>query len=100
VARPCDRVAPLILLKISAATGGVWVGFIIIASVVLIYTTFVKAYNKQFFNKVFSDKRMERYFSLYPDYENKAIKHYQCNLRLSETPYNSTHRKRIEIISI
>lgn len=45
------------------------------------------AYNKQFFNKVFSDKRMERYFSLYPDNENKAIEHYQCNLRLSEAMY-------------
>lgn len=117
MARPCDRVASLILLKISAASGGFWVGFIIIDSVVLIYLYYLcksikkpgfftcicyqgeelpglrckfsnyMAYNKQFFNKVFSDKRMERYFSLYPDNENKAIEHYQCNLRLSEAMY-------------
>lgn len=32
------------------------------------------AYNKQFFEKVFfSDKRMERYFRLYPQDENRAI---------------------------
>jgi hypothetical protein len=36
-------------------------------------------YNKQFFEKVFSNKRMERYFTLYPNDEAKAIKHYQAN---------------------
>lgn len=45
------------------------------------------AYNKIYFNKVFSDKRMERYFSLYPDDESKAIRHYECNLKLSEAMY-------------
>lgn len=46
-------------------------------------------YNKHFFEKVFSEKRMERYFRLYPDNENLAILHYQCNLRLSEAMYPS-----------
>lgn len=46
-------------------------------------------YNKQFFEKVFSDKRMERYFLLYPQDENRAITHYQCNLKLSEAMYPS-----------
>lgn len=47
------------------------------------------AYDKQFFNKVFSDKRMERYFQLYPNEAGKAMAHYQCNLRLSEAMYVS-----------
>lgn len=47
------------------------------------------SYNKAFFNKVFSDKRMEKYFSLYPDNEKKAITHYRCNLQLSEAMYVS-----------
>ncbi len=46
-------------------------------------------YNKLFFDKVFSDKRMERYFTLYPDNETKAITHYACNLKLSEAIYPS-----------
>lgn len=45
------------------------------------------SYNKEFFKKVFSDDRMERYFSLYPNDENKAMLHYQCNLMLSEAMY-------------
>lgn len=45
------------------------------------------AYNKVFFNKVFSDKRMERYFTLYPCDEQRAIIHYGCNLQLSEAMY-------------
>ena len=45
--------------------------------------------NKQFFEKVFSTKRMERYFALYPDDEAKAIAHYECNLMLSESLYTS-----------
>lgn len=45
--------------------------------------------NKLFFNKVFSDKRMNRYFSLYPNNEDKAIAHYECNLKLSEAMYVS-----------
>lgn len=46
-------------------------------------------YNKVFFEKVFSDKRMERYFALYLDNEDKAIKHYQSNLQLTEAFYTS-----------
>lgn len=30
-------------------------------------------YSKDFFEKVFSNKRMERYFRLYPEDENRAI---------------------------
>lgn len=46
-------------------------------------------YNKPFFEKVFSTKRMERYFRLYPDNEDKAILHYKCNLQLTEAFYTS-----------
>ncbi len=46
-------------------------------------------YNKKFFEKVFSNKRMERYFALYPDDEKKAIKHYQSNIKLAEAFYTS-----------
>jgi hypothetical protein len=35
---------------------------------------------KHFLEKVFSTKRMERYFALYPNDETKAICHYECNL--------------------
>lgn len=45
--------------------------------------------SKHFFEKVFSTKRMERYFALYPDDEAKAITHYECNLMLSESLYTS-----------
>ncbi len=45
--------------------------------------------NKQFLEKVFSTKRMERYFSLYPNDEAKAICHYECNLMLAESLYVS-----------
>ncbi len=44
-------------------------------------------YNKQFFEKVFSDKRMARYFQLYPQDEERAIMHYLCNIELSEAMY-------------
>ena len=47
------------------------------------------ANDKFFFEKVFSTKRMERYFALYPDDEARAIRHYQCNLQLSEAFYVS-----------
>lgn len=47
------------------------------------------SYNKAFFNKVFSDKRMERYFALYPNDEQRAVTHYRCNLQLSEAMYVS-----------
>ena len=46
-------------------------------------------YNKVFFEKVFSDKRMERYFNLYPYDEMRAILHYQCNIQLAEAFYVS-----------
>ncbi|MBO5626676.1 MAG: hypothetical protein J5953_12940 [Prevotella sp.] len=44
---------------------------------------------KQFLEKVFSTKRMERYFALYPDDEARAIRHYECNLMLAESLYMS-----------
>lgn len=46
-------------------------------------------YNKPFFEKVFSIERMARYYSLYPNNENRAITHYECNLMLSESLYVS-----------
>lgn len=46
-------------------------------------------YNKDFFEKVFSNKRMERYFALYPNDEDKAIRHYQSNIQLTEAFYTS-----------
>ena len=42
-----------------------------------------------FFEKVFSNKRMERYFALYPNNEERAIKHYQANIKLAEAFYTS-----------
>ena len=42
---------------------------------------------KDFFEKVFSTQRMERYYALYPDNESRAIAHYECNLKLSESLY-------------
>lgn len=44
-------------------------------------------YTKNFFEKVFSADRLKKYFSLYPGDEVKAIKHYQCNIMLSEAMY-------------
>lgn len=43
-------------------------------------------YNKLYFEKVFSCKRMERYFKLYKD-EQRAIEHYRCNIELAEAFY-------------
>ena len=43
-------------------------------------------YNKQYFEKIFSTKRMERYFRLHED-ENRAILHYCCNIELAESFY-------------
>lgn len=43
-------------------------------------------YNKDFFKKVFSDKRLERYLNAHSD-EQKAILHYQCNIELAESFY-------------
>ena len=44
-------------------------------------------YTKDFFEKVFSADRMSKYFSLYPEDEGRAAKHYQCNIMLSEAMY-------------
>ena len=46
-------------------------------------------YNKQFFEKVFSNKRMERYFKAHQN-EQKAILHYQCNVELAEAFYDAS----------
>lgn len=45
-------------------------------------------YNKEFYEKVFSSKRMERYFRLYKD-EKKAMIHYYCNIELAESFYST-----------
>jgi hypothetical protein len=42
--------------------------------------------DKQFFEKVFSAKRMEKYFARHQSTE-KALLHYQCNIELTETFY-------------
>lgn len=46
-------------------------------------------HNKLFFEKVFSEKRIERYFILYPNDESRAVKHYQSNIKLTEAFYTS-----------
>ena len=45
-------------------------------------------YNKAYFEKVFSTKRMERYFSIHKD-EKRAMLHYQSNIELAESFYSS-----------
>lgn len=42
---------------------------------------------QRFFRKSFSADRMSKYFLLYPENDGKAIKHYQCNIMLSEAMY-------------
>ncbi|GHT49410.1 hypothetical protein AGMMS49982_02870 [Bacteroidia bacterium] len=42
--------------------------------------------DKKFFEKIFSEKRMEKYFIRYEN-TNKAILHYQCNIELAESFY-------------
>ena len=42
--------------------------------------------DKKFFEKFFSEKRLEKYFVRYGDTE-KAMKHYRCNIELSEAFY-------------
>jgi hypothetical protein len=42
--------------------------------------------DRSFFEKTFSEKRMEKYFQRYPDPE-KATLHYQCNIELAEAFY-------------
>ena len=38
---------------------------------------------KDFFEKIFSNERMAKYFDKYPDDPTRAILHYKCNLELS-----------------
>ena len=40
-----------------------------------------------FFNKLFSEKRLSKYFLIHKD-EGKAISHYRCNIELSEAFYS------------
>ncbi|MDR0581580.1 MAG: Abi family protein [Prevotellaceae bacterium] len=42
--------------------------------------------DKKFFEKIFSEKRMEKYFTRYANPE-KGILHYQCNIELAEAFY-------------
>lgn len=42
---------------------------------------------KQFFNKVFSDERMQKYFDAHPKDESLAAAHYQYNIEISESFY-------------
>lgn len=44
--------------------------------------------DRQFYEKVFSNQRMEKYFNRYPDNEQKAIEHYHSNIELSESFYS------------
>jgi len=43
--------------------------------------------DKNFFEKFFSEKRLEKYFRRYDGDTEKAITHYQCNIELSEAFY-------------
>ena len=43
--------------------------------------------DKIFFEKVFSEKRLEKYFLRYAGDNEKAIAHYRCNIELSEAFY-------------
>jgi hypothetical protein len=43
--------------------------------------------DKIFFEKVFSEKRLEKYFRRYSDDTEKAITHYRCNVEMSEAFY-------------
>jgi len=42
--------------------------------------------DKKFFERIFSEKRLEKYFKRHPDTE-KAMIHYQCNIELAESFY-------------
>ena len=44
--------------------------------------------DRQFYEKVFSNQRMEKYFNRYPENEQKAIEHYHSNIELSEAFYS------------
>jgi len=63
--------------------------------------------NKQYYEKIFSNQRMQKYFQCYPGNEQKAILHYQINIEVSESFYpvlsmlevalrNSLNRELIE----
>jgi hypothetical protein len=43
--------------------------------------------DKYFFEKVFSEKRLDKYFNRYVGNTEKAITHYRCNIELSEAFY-------------
>jgi len=43
--------------------------------------------NRQYFEKVFSNERMQKFFDRHPGDEAKAIVHYQLNIELSESLY-------------
>ena len=42
--------------------------------------------DRKFFERVFSEKRLEKYFNRHTDVE-KAMTHYQCNVELAEAFY-------------
>lgn len=44
--------------------------------------------DKNYYEKVFSSQRMEKYFKRYPNDEDKAIIHYHLNIELSESFYS------------
>src|ERR1017187_4692650 len=43
--------------------------------------------NRQYFEKVFSNERMNKFFEKHPGNEEKAISHYKINIELSESLY-------------
>lgn len=45
--------------------------------------------NKQLLDKIFSTKRMEKYFASHLDSEERALTHYYCNIAISESLYTS-----------
>ena len=44
--------------------------------------------SKRYYEKVFSNQRMEKYFKRYPNDDKKAISHYHLNIELSESFYS------------
>lgn len=44
--------------------------------------------NRQYFEKVFSNERMQKFFDRYPGNEERAIEHYRINIELSEALYS------------
>jgi len=43
--------------------------------------------DKKYFQKVFSDERMQKYFDIHSPDENLSIKHYNINIQISESFY-------------